>query len=233
MQVVREVAPAEDHATPHSDELTDEQIEELLKQAETRLREQQAVKLASGRHTPAVPAAGKLDISNLPKPYVQKSGEIARADKHRLLDEKNRKLAESGIRKVEDPVLVKNRELEVCYSYYLCDNTLPMRKTFPKLFFLDAESRAPSWCSSAIYESFIFIVTLRHLIDLCIHITNPHKKHLLTHLACLDQESYSRFSVVQSARHESYPRAQARLATPENARCSRSSSSLQERQQQI
>ena len=41
------------------EDLSDEQIEQLLQQATVRLREQQAIKLES-RYTPAIPAAGKL-----------------------------------------------------------------------------------------------------------------------------------------------------------------------------
>ena len=92
--------------------LSDEQIEQLLQQATVRLREQQAIKLES-RYTPAIPAASKLMVPTLAKPYVQTTGDIAKADTSRLVDEQHRQLADGAIRKVEDPVLVKQKNLEV------------------------------------------------------------------------------------------------------------------------
>jgi hypothetical protein len=131
--------------------LSDEQIEQLLQQATVRLREQQAIKLDS-RYTPAIPAAGKLMVSTVAKPYIQTTGDIAKADTSRLVDEQHRQLADGAIRKVEDPVTVKQRNLEVRYAAF--PNTLlANEENFPKVFSLDAESRAPSWCPSALYES--------------------------------------------------------------------------------
>lgn len=135
MELVSEAFPAGVHVDSEAEDLSDEQIEQLLQQAETRLRQQVARKADSGRYVPVIPRAGKLDVSALPKPYVQTNGEIAQADTHRLLDEKHRRLADGGIRKVEDPVLVKKKALEVRYHLCLFIHTLlPMRKTFPIFF---------------------------------------------------------------------------------------------------
>jgi len=98
------------------EDLSDEQIEQLLQQATVRLREQQAIKLES-RYVPAIPAAGKLMVSSLGKPYIQTTGDIAKADTSRLVDEQHRQLADGAIRKVEDPVVVKQKNLEVRHSH--------------------------------------------------------------------------------------------------------------------
>ncbi len=86
-------------------DLSDEQIEQLLKQAEVRLRNEAQSVL---RIHNAIPRGPKLDYSVLPQPYIQSNGQIARADSRRLIDEKDRKLA-GAIRKVEDPVALNER----------------------------------------------------------------------------------------------------------------------------
>lgn len=145
------------------EDLSDEQIEQLLKQAETRLCQQQHSLKHDSRYVPAIPSAGKLDISTLPKPYVQTDGEVARVDTQKILDERQRKIADGAIRTVEDPLVVRKKTLEVCRIPLLsipAHAPLPMRKTFPSTFSLDAEFWVPSWYLSATCESFIIIVTL-------------------------------------------------------------------------
>lgn len=101
------------------DYMSDEQIAQLLRQAEDRLRLQLAAKkaaplsdLSSGLLT-----LPKLDSSSLPQPYAQVSESyISTLDTARLVDETDRHAANSGIRKVEDPVMLKQRALEVCLS---------------------------------------------------------------------------------------------------------------------
>lgn len=95
-------------------ELTDNEIELLLTQAEDRLRQQQQLAFTkSSGFAPSLPRSAKLDVSTLAKPYVQTGDDIARADPRRLVDDKQRQLA-NGIRKVEDPVTTKQKVLEVC-----------------------------------------------------------------------------------------------------------------------
>ncbi|KAB2576978.1 putative rrna-processing protein fcf2 protein [Lasiodiplodia theobromae] len=99
------------HGLAEDDELSDEQIEMLLKQAEVRARE----KDTSGALA-QIPSAldiklPRLNTPGLPAPYVQMNGEVARVDPSRLLDDQQRALA-NHIRKVEDPVAVKKRKIE-------------------------------------------------------------------------------------------------------------------------
>ncbi len=90
-------------------DLSDEQIEQLLKQAEVRLRSEAQSVL---RIHNSIPRAPKIDSSLLPQPYIQSNDQIARADCRRLIDDKDRKLA-GAIRKVEDPVALRRKKLEV------------------------------------------------------------------------------------------------------------------------
>jgi len=115
------------------EDLSDEQIEQLLQQATVRLREQQALKLDS-RYIPAVPAAGKLMVSTLATPYVQTTGDIAKADTSRLVDEQHRQLADGAIRKVEDPVVIKQKNLEVSLAASARSIPLANEENFPKVF---------------------------------------------------------------------------------------------------
>jgi len=46
------------------------------------------------------------------KPYITTSNGVARADRRRLLDEQDRQLS-NKVKRVEDPVLVKQEKLEV------------------------------------------------------------------------------------------------------------------------
>lgn len=99
-----------------SEEFTDEQIEQLLQQAEERIRNPSSTALTHAPATKASPLKRKLDESGLPTPYIQTNGVIARADPRRLVEDSTRQQA-NGIRKVEDPLTVKKRKLEV--RYYL------------------------------------------------------------------------------------------------------------------
>lgn len=107
------------HTAPTTvdEELTDEQIEQLLARATARLQEkakqQQLTK--SSTQTLTFP---KLDAGQLEKPYVETKGDVATVDASRLLEEKHRKQA-NGIRKVEDPVTAKKAAAEVRPAHIL------------------------------------------------------------------------------------------------------------------
>lgn len=116
--------------TANDETLSDEQIEELLRQAEQRL---QAVKSSkSSTSTYALPRSAKLDLSSLPQPYVAIDKSIARTDDKRLLEDKNRQAA-NGIRKVEDPLVVKQKKIEVSVSA-LFISSICLGGKYPKLF---------------------------------------------------------------------------------------------------
>lgn len=97
-------------AMPRED-LTDEQMEEMLAQATTRLREKEEAKMFE-TEAPQKYTFPKMNAGDLEKPYVVTKGHIAEADKARLIDEKYRQ-NDSLIRKVEDPVTAKKLAEEV------------------------------------------------------------------------------------------------------------------------
>jgi hypothetical protein len=161
-------------AMPQED-LTDEQMEEMLAQATTRLREKEESAMFK-TEAPQKYTFPKMNAGDLEKPYVVTKGHIAEADKARLIDEKYRQTG-SLIRKVEDPVTARKLAEEVRLHYnphlhHVYEEDIP---NFPS-----SRVGAPFWCSSAKLRAFIFIVTLRHfhhtaLLDL------PHQLvHQLT-----------------------------------------------------
>ncbi|KAK5112697.1 hypothetical protein LTR85_011208 [Meristemomyces frigidus] len=89
------------------EDLSDEQIEELLARATARLQQSASVREAASNAF----SFPKLNAGKLDKPYVSTKGDIASLDAPRLLEEKQRKQA-NGIRKVEDPVTAEKMTLE-------------------------------------------------------------------------------------------------------------------------
>jgi hypothetical protein len=143
-------------ALPQED-LTDEQMEEMLAQATTRLREKEESNMFK-TDAPQKYTFPKMNAGELEKPYVVTKGHIAEADKARLIDEKYRK-TDSLIRKVEDPVTARKLAEEVRshhtpHHHHVYEEDIP---NFPS-----SRVGAPFWCSSAKLRAFIFIVTLRH-----------------------------------------------------------------------
>ena len=143
-------------AMPQED-LTDEQMEEMLAQATTRLREKEEAKMFE-TEAPQKYTCPKMNAGDLEKPYVVTKGHIAEADKARLIDEKYRQ-NDGLIRKVEDPVTAKKLAEEVrshsfAHIHHVYEEDIP---NFPS-----SRVGAPFWCSSAKLRAFLFIVTLRH-----------------------------------------------------------------------
>lgn len=103
-----------------TEDLTDEQIEQLLRQAEERARNPSSTALIP-KHESHYVRAKKTAIVGLPKPYIESNGEVAHADPRRLVEESTRTMA-NGIRKVEDPLITKKNKLDVSlislYHYY-------------------------------------------------------------------------------------------------------------------
>jgi len=121
---------------PSPEDLTDEQMEEMLAQATTRLREKEEAKMFQ-TEAPQKFTFPKMDAGAIEKPYVVVKGHVAEADKSRLIDEKHRQ-AGSLIRKVEDPVTAKKLAAEVRSFFASYHNTTSMRKI--SQFFPRAES---------------------------------------------------------------------------------------------
>jgi hypothetical protein len=113
------------------EELSDEQIEQLLARATARLQEKSKQTQLIQKDDANTFNFPKLDAGALEKPYVTIKGDIATVDSSRLLKEKLRKQAE-GIRKVEDPVTSKKALAEVRWTISFSLH-LSMRKIIPIL----------------------------------------------------------------------------------------------------
>ena len=101
---------------PEEEDLTDEQIGQLLARAAARLKQKsQSKELVQADETLEY-TFPKLQTGHLEKPYVTREGDVATPDASRLLEEKQRKQA-NEIRKVEDPVTAKKAAVEVCESF--------------------------------------------------------------------------------------------------------------------
>lgn len=129
IEVVSKMAPAQE-------DLTDEQMEEMLAQATTRLREKEEAKMFQ-TEGPQKFNFPKMDAGDLEKPYVVTKGHVATADKSRLVDDKDRQTG-SLIRKVEDPVTAKKLAAEVRSHHNSPSCIMSMRKI--SQFFPRAES---------------------------------------------------------------------------------------------
>ncbi|KAK7547047.1 Fcf2 pre-rRNA processing-domain-containing protein [Phyllosticta citricarpa] len=115
MEVTAHTEPTRelDHALPSDDEdLSEDQIQALLKQAEVRLRD----KATSAHQLQPFSASAfklpKLDAGEIASPYLRTNGEVARINSAKLLDSQQRDLANQNIRKVEDPVAVRKKKIE-------------------------------------------------------------------------------------------------------------------------
>lgn len=93
-------------------DITDEQIDQLLLRAEERLRDPASALERLDKDFSVLRQTRKLNTSGLPAPYVVLNGEVAIADPRRLVEESTRTMA-NGIRRVEDPLVTKRRKLEV------------------------------------------------------------------------------------------------------------------------
>ena len=92
--------------------LTDEQVEQMLARATQRLKaKSQSTELAKKDDRPRY-TFPKLETGSLVQPYVSAKGDVVAADSDRMLEKKERKLA-NGLRRVEDPVALKKAAQEV------------------------------------------------------------------------------------------------------------------------
>ncbi|KAK0319862.1 dTDP-fucopyranose mutase [Friedmanniomyces endolithicus] len=92
-------------------DLLDDQIEELLARATARLQQKATTQeLATSRPKQHFNFP-KLDTGKVEKPYISSKGDVATVDAKRLLEEKQRKQANT-VRNVEDPVTAKKTALE-------------------------------------------------------------------------------------------------------------------------
>lgn len=102
---------AEDVPSASEDDLSAEQIHDLLKEAENRMRAKNTSAQKSRDSSESHFTLPKLNTGVIAKPYIRREGDVARVDSSRLLDQQDRGLS-NDIRKVEDPLQVKKRLAE-------------------------------------------------------------------------------------------------------------------------
>jgi hypothetical protein len=99
------------------EDLTDEQIRELLNDAAVRMRAK-----AAGQRVPApnVPfKLPKLTPGHIADTYEETAGNITRLNHSKLIDKEQQALA-NGIKKIEDPLRVKKQRKAVCSISCCC-----------------------------------------------------------------------------------------------------------------
>ncbi|KAI9844090.1 MAG: hypothetical protein M1837_005804 [Sclerophora amabilis] len=115
-------APADASTDSDGEDLSDTQIQQLLKDAEQRLRARSISRPDEGNdsHDSIVPVTStrdsktshvkipRLNPGQLPQPYVRSTDDIARVNSSRILNKEERQLANQP-RRVEDPVKVKEQ----------------------------------------------------------------------------------------------------------------------------
>lgn len=90
------------------DELSEQQIEQLLNQAAVKLRNQVATRDDSERQLRKTPKSS----TGFPAPPAQSKSGITSVDPQHLLSAQDRQNA-NGIRKIEDPVMIRQKKIEV------------------------------------------------------------------------------------------------------------------------
>jgi hypothetical protein len=110
-------SPAAHADHEEEEDLSEEQMDALLEAAEARLRQNDSAPRSSGTSY-KIP---KLQSSGSDTPYVTTEGHVARVDRSKMVDAKTQSAANAGVRKVEDPLVVKRRAEEVCL---LCSHLL-------------------------------------------------------------------------------------------------------------
>jgi hypothetical protein len=161
---------------PSQEDLTDEQMEEMLAQATTRLREKEESKMFQ-TEAPQKFTFPKMDAGAIEKPYVVVKGNVAEADKSRLIDDKHRQ-AGTLIRKVEDPVTAKKLAAEVRSHQSPIAQNHVYEEDIP--IFPSSRVGAPFWCPSAKLRVHLFIVTLRHFHHIALLVIQHHVVPQLT-----------------------------------------------------
>lgn len=94
------------------EDLSDEQIRELLNEAAERMRAKAAQPAARAEAPFKLP---KLTPGRIADTYEKTHGNITRLDHSKLVD-KNQKALANGIKKIEDPLQIKKQKQEVCQT---------------------------------------------------------------------------------------------------------------------
>lgn len=123
------------------EELSDQQIKELLNEAAERMRLKAALQPVAAPEVPF--KLPKLRPGHIADTYEKTEGNITRLDHSKLIDKKQLALA-NGIKKIDDPVADKRRRKEVRCN--LDPHSPPVMIIIPNFFL--TQTRAPSWTPS-------------------------------------------------------------------------------------
>jgi DNA transposition AAA+ family ATPase len=93
------------------EELSDQQVKELLNEAAERMRAKAALQPAAVADAPF--KLPKLRPGHIADTYEKTEGNITRLDHSKLIDKKQLALA-NGIKKIDDPIADKRKRKEVC-----------------------------------------------------------------------------------------------------------------------
>lgn len=96
------------------DDLTDEQIEELLARATNRVQAKAASKPTRANDISQERAVSKLNTGALKEPYILSKGDVTTFDAARLANTEKQPKKGNGIRVVQNPGAVKRMADEVC-----------------------------------------------------------------------------------------------------------------------
>jgi hypothetical protein len=92
------------------EDMSDAQVRELLNEAAARMRAKAAGKPTAAQNVPF--KLPKLRPSHLAETHEKIEGNITRLDHSKLIDKKQQALA-NGIKKIDDPLAVKEQKIEV------------------------------------------------------------------------------------------------------------------------
>lgn len=123
------------------EELSDQQIKELLNEAAERMRAKVALQPVAEPEAPF--KLPKLRPGHIADTYEKTEGNITRLDHSKLIDKKQLALA-NGIKKIDDPMADKRKRKEVCTTIFY--SPLPVMIIIPN--FSLTQTRAPSWTPS-------------------------------------------------------------------------------------
>lgn len=182
--------------------LSNEQMVALLRDAEQRLRTKQST--TELKRNASVPNKSmRLSEHNLPKPYVSTQSGFAKLDPSWVRSGEDYKLA-GRVLKVEDPVVVKERKLEVGYSLSISKS---MFSAHEEDLSQDSSLRRTSqarygYCSAVMrvilhsYSEAIYSIVAKR---------QPECAPMTKNLSLIGEKSHGRAPVVQSPSHRSHP----------------------------
>jgi hypothetical protein len=109
---------SEETLIPEEDELSDEQIEFLLRRASLRVKSKSGSLPEALSETFTTKLPSLKGISELPSPYTVVQKGVARIEENKILNEQQRQTADKP-KKIEDPVTLKKNKKEREYLAFL------------------------------------------------------------------------------------------------------------------